>query len=511
MSFREIPETLEVEKKQERKKIFLEEERKMKILITSPESVPFAKTGGLADVVGALPKFLKQRKQDVRLIIPKYKKIDTAKFGLELVIKNLLIPIGEKTEIANIWQAKLERTVLVYFVENDKYFARDELYRTPAGDYPDNAERFIFFSRACLEAVKALAFQPEIIHCHDWQVGLIPAYLKTLYRIDGFFHSTRTIFTIHNIAYQGFFPKETLSLAGFSWLDFTPEKLEYYDQVNFLKAGIVYSDIVNTVSPTYAKEIQSSNEFGRGMEGILKKRTADLYGITNGIDYKEWDPAKDKYISARYTKKSLDKKKICKTELGKVIGLETKENIPLLGMISRLDSLKGLDILAEAMTTLMKENLQLVILGLGDQKYHDLLKAEAKKYPAKIALQIKFDNVLAHQIYAGCDFFLMPSRFEPCGLTQLIAMRYGTIPIVHKTGGLADTVEPFSLKTGKGNGFVFTEYKSQALITAVKEALSVYGEGKLWAQVVQNAMNSDFSWNKAVSEYLKLYQLAREK
>lgn len=483
----------------------------MKILIASPECVPFAKTGGLADVVGALPKFLKKRKQDVRLIIPKYKKIDPEKFGLELVVKGLLIPLGEKMEIANLWQAKLERTIPVYFVENDKYFARDELYRTPAGDYPDNAERFIFFSRACLEGVKALAFQPEIIHCHDWQVGLIPAYLKTLYRIDGFFHSTASILTIHNIAYQGLFPKETLPLAGFSWLDFTPEKLEYYDQMNFLKAGIVYSDLVTTVSPTYAKEIQSTNEFGRGMEGILKNRTADLYGITNGIDYKEWDPAKDKYISARYTKKNLEKKKICKTELGKIVNLQTKENIPLIGMISRLDSLKGLDLLAEAIPILMKENLQLVILGLGDQKYHDLLKTEIKKYPTKISLHLKFDNVLAHQIYAGCDFFLMPSRSEPCGLTQLIAMRYGTIPIVHRTGGLADTVEPFSVKTGKGNGFVFNEYKSQALINSVKEALIVYKDEKLWAQVVLNAMNSDFSWNKAVGEYLKLYQLAREK
>lgn len=483
----------------------------MKILIASPESVPFAKTGGLADVVGALPKFLKKRKQDIRLIIPKYKKIDPEKFGLEPVIKGLLVPIGEKMEIANIWQTKLDRTIPVYFVENDKYFARDELYRTPAGDYPDNAERFIFFSRACLEAVKALAFQPEIIHCHDWQVGLIPAYLKTLYRIDGFFHRTRTIFTIHNIAYQGLFPKETLSLAGFSWLDFTPEKLEYYDQVNFLKAGIVCSDIVTTVSPTYAKEIQSSNEFGRGLEGILKRRSTDLYGITNGIDYKEWDPVKDKYIAVRYTKKTVEKKKICQTELGKIVGLQTKENTPLFGMISRLDSLKGLDILTEALPTLMKENLQLVILGLGDQEYHDLLKTEAKKYPAKISLQIKFDNVLAHQIYAGCNFFLMPSRFEPCGLTQMIAMRYGTIPIVHRTGGLADTVENFSVKTVKGNGFVFDKYNSQNLITAVKEALAIYAESKLWTQLVQNAMNSDFSWNKAVGEYLKIYQLAQEK
>jgi len=483
----------------------------MKILIASPESVPFAKTGGLADVVGALPKFLKKRKQDVRLIIPKYKKIDSKKFGLEPVVKGLLIPLGERMEIANLWQATLERTIPVYFVENERYFERDELYRTPQGDYPDNAERFIFFSRACLEGVKALTFQPEVIHCHDWQVGLIPAYLKTLHRTDGFFHSTRTILTIHNIAYQGLFPKETLALAGFSWLDFTPEKLEYYDQINFLKAGIVYSDIVTAVSPTYAQEIQSSNEFGRGLEGILKSRSADLYGITNGIDYKDWDPAKDKYISVRYTKKSLEKKKICKQGLGKIVGLQTKENIPLIGMITRLDSQKGLDILVEAMPTLMKENLQLVILGLGDQIYHDLLKAEAKKYPAKIGLQIKFDNLLAHQIYAGCDFFLMPSRFEPCGLTQLIAMRYGTIPIVHRTGGLADTVEPFSRKTGKGNGFVFREYKNQALVTAVKEALSIYGEEKLWREIIRNAMSSDFSWDKQVGEYLKLYQLAQGK
>lgn len=483
----------------------------MKILIASPECVPYAKTGGLADVVGALPKFLKRKKQDVRLIIPKYKKIDPEKFGLDLVVKGLLIPLGEKMEVANLYQAKLERTIPVYFVENDKYFAREELYRTAEGDYPDNAERFIFFSRACLEAVKAINFQPEIIHCHDWQVGLIPVYLKTLYRIDGFFHSTAAVFTIHNIAYQGLFPKEILPLAGFSWHDFIPDRLEYYDQMNFLKAAIGFSDIVTTVSPTYAREIQSSSEYGRGMEGVLKNRSADLYGILNGIDYKEWDPTRDKYIAARYTKKNLEKKKICKAELGKIAGLKTKDETPLIGMISRLDSLKGFDLFVEGVSELMKENLQVVILGLGDQKYHDLLVAVAKKYPEKLSLQLKFDNVLAHQIYAGCNFFLMPSRFEPCGLTQLIAMRYGTIPIVHRTGGLADTVRPFSAKSPEGNGFVFVEYKSTALTAAVKEALSVYRDEKLWAKIVLNAMNSDFSWDKSVSEYLKLYQDVREK
>ncbi len=483
----------------------------MKILIASPECVPFAKTGGLADVVGALPKFLKKKKHDVRLIMPKYKKIDTQKFELKPSVKGLLVPVGENTEVANVWEARLERSIPVYFIENDKYFARDELYRTATGDYPDNAERFIFFSRACLEAAKALAFQPEIIHCHDWQVGLIPVYLKTLYRIDGFFHSTATVLTIHNIAYQGLFPKEILNMAGFAWYDFTPDKLEYYDQISFLKAGIVYTDIVTTVSPTYAKEIQSSNEFGRGMEGVLHRRAGDLYGITNGIDYKEWDPTKDKYISTRYTLKSLEKKEMCKSELGKIAGLKVDENTPLIGMISRLDSLKGFDLLAQCMPDLMKENLQFVILGIGDQVYQDLLKATAKKYPGKISLNLKFDNILAHQIYAGCDFFLMPSRFEPCGLTQLIAMRYGTIPIVRQTGGLADTVEQFSSKTGTGNGFVFTEYKASALITAVKQALGLYADEKLWKQVRSNAMGSNFSWDKAVEKYIELFKRAYEK
>lgn len=483
----------------------------MKILIATPECVPYAKTGGLADVTGALPKFFKKKKHDVRVIMPLYKKVDRQKFELKLLVKGLLIPLGEKMEIANLWETKLDRNIPVYFIENDKYFSRDELYRTPTGDYPDNAERFIFFSRACLEGVKALAFQPEIIHCHDWQVGLIPAYLKTLYRIDGFFHSTATIFTIHNIAYQGIFPKETLSLAGFSPWDFTPGKLEYYGQINFLKAGIVYSEIITTVSPTYAQEIQSSNEYGRGMEGVLHNRNKDLFGVLNGIDYKEWDPVKDKYIAAKYSIKNLEKKKICKIELGKIAGLNVKENIPLIGMISRLDSLKGFDLLTETIPDLFKEDLQLVILGTGDQIYQEALKTTVKKYPQKIGLNIKFDNVLAHQIYAGCDFFLMPSRFEPCGLTQLIAMRYGAIPIVHRTGGLADTVKPFSTKEGKGNGFVFSEYKPPALLKAVKDALAIYADKKNWAELVNNAMGSDFSWDKAVEQYLKLYQHAKEK
>jgi len=478
----------------------------MKVLICSFECVPFAKVGGLADVVGTLPKFLKNKKIDVRIVMPLHKKIDRKKFGLKNLHQKFLIPVGGILDEGNIWQGKID-SVPVYFIENSKYFDRDEIYRTKDGDYSDNPLRFIFFSRSVLECCKAIDFKPDIIHCNDMQTGLIPAYIKTLYRIDAFFNKTKTIFTIHNIAYQGVYHKDIFSIAGFGWEEFTPEKLEYYNQINFIKAGIVYSDIVTTVSPTYSLEIQTSNEHGRGLEGVLRTRKDNLYGILNGIDYDEWNPETDKIIKSNYSVFDISGKNLCKKDLQDSCGLP-KNDSALMGMVSRLDPLKGFDLLTEITSEIIKMPVQLVILGVGDKIYQDALLDLSKKYPEKINLNLKFDNNLAHKIYAGCDMFLMPSRSEPCGLGQMIAMRYGTVPVVHKTGGLADSVIQFDPKTRKGTGFLFDEYSPSAFLNSIKNAVEIYSKKTLWKNIVINDMKQDFSWSSSVQEYLKIYKLA---
>jgi len=481
----------------------------MKVLICGFECVPFAKVGGLADVVGTLPKFLKNKKIDIRIVIPLHKKIDRKKFGLKNLNQKFLIPVGGTIEEANIWQGKID-SVPVYFIENNKYFDRDEIYRTKDGDYSDNPLRFIFFSRAVLECCKAIDFKPDIIHCNDMQTGLIPAYIKTLYRIDAFFNKTRTVFTIHNIAYQGVYPKEVFFIAGFGWEDFTPEKLEYYNQMNFIKAGIVYSDVVTTVSPTYSKEIQTSSEHGRGLEGVLRTRKNVLYGILNGIDCDEWNPETDKIIKSNYSISDISGKNSCKKDLQDSCGLP-KQDFALMGMVSRLDPLKGFDLLTEIASEIVKMPVQLVILVVGDKIYQDALLDLSKKYPEKINLNLKFDNNLAHKIYAGSDIFLMPSRSEPCGLGQMIAMRYGTVPVVHKTGGLADSVIQFDPKTRKGTGFLFEEYSPSAFLNSIKKAVEIYSKKSLWKNIVINDMKQDFSWTSSVQEYLRIYKLATKK
>jgi starch synthase len=483
----------------------------MRVLLCASECVPFAKTGGLADVVSALGKILPKNKVETCVILPKYKVIDERKFRLKKIINEIIIPIGDRYEKASIWQGKLQKETIVYFIDAGKYFAREYLYRSPEGDYPDNNERFIFFSRACLEATKAVNFQPDIIHCHDWETALIPAYLKTLYRIDAFFHKTRTVLTIHNIAYQGLYPKDTMWLAGFSWIDFTPDKLEYYDMINFLKAGIVYADVITTVSPTYAQEVQSSNEFGRGMEGVLSARKDDFYGILNGIDYDEWSPEKDKYIPARFSSKNVSNKYVCKDKLCEAVGFQPDSSIPLIGMVTRLDPQKGLELIAQSIHSILNMNLRLIILGVGDKIYQDALSLIAQEYPQKMKVRLEFNNPLAHMIYAGSDMLLIPSRFEPCGLTQMIAMAYGTIPIATKTGGLADTVADFSPENPSGNGIVIQEYSSTALISAIERAIKYYMDKNLWKILMNNAFKKKFTWDRSVKEYIKIYKIALKK
>lgn len=480
----------------------------MKILIAAFECVPFVKVGGLADVAGSLPKNLRKLGEDARVILPLHKAIDRRAFRLADTGKRFIVPVGGSYVQCGLWETK-RGGVTFYFIENDGFFGRDSVYRTPDGDYPDNDRRFILFSRAVLEACKAAGFKPDVIHANDAQAALLPAYLKTLYRIDSFFAETASLFTVHNIAYQCLYPRETMSAAGFSMDDFTAEKFEYYGQMNFLKAGVVYADSISTVSPTYAGEILYSEEHGRGMSGILQTRKEDIAGVLNGIDTVEWDPGKDRIIKKKYSikkpKEIQSAKAECKTELQKITCLP-EDNVPLFGMVSRLDPIKGFDLLEETMPRLMDMPLQLVILGLGDRAFEEKLEAFHKKYRGKFSFRHGFDNELAHRIYAGADFFLMPSRSEPCGLSQMIAMRYGTVPVVHWTGGLADSVEQFEPTSDKGAGFLFREYVPSALLNSVMAAVETYYRGPdYFKTLVLNCIKKDFSWDRPAKKYVKIY------
>ncbi len=460
----------------------------MKILFASSEVVPFAKTGGLADVAGALPLALEELGEEVVVVLPRYKGITPEKFNIKKLKEG-------------IFSAVMGKNIKVYFLEQDQYFGRDGLYQDKTGDYKDNLERFSYYCKKTLELLKEINFKPDIIHVHDWQASLIPVYLKALLSQDTFFKKTRTVLTVHNIGYQGLFPKEEFPKLGLDWSLFNMEGLEYYGKINILKGGLEYSDIINTVSPTYATEIRTS-EFGFGLEGVLNKRRERLFGILNGLDYTIWNPETDKSLSANFSLKQMEGKWKDKADLQRFCHLPQDPSVPLLGIVSRLAEQKGFDILAGGIDVLCKMNLQLVILGTGDLKYHQILEEMVRKYPKVISLNLKFDDGLAHKIYAGSDMFLMPSKYEPCGLGQLISFRYGTIPIVFKTGGLADTVN-------KDNGFVFTRYAKDDLIKTIQKALTAFGDKKKWPQLIQNAMKADFSWKESAKKYLQLYEKAK--
>ncbi|MEN3013041.1 MAG: glycogen/starch synthase [Endomicrobiia bacterium] len=479
----------------------------MKVLFASFECSPFAKVGGLADVVGSLPLFLKKDKIDVKIVLPLHKIIDLKKFKIKNTNLKVLIPVGEEYIEGVIYRGKLDKSIDVYFVGNERFFGRDEIYGTAYGDYHDNHLRFIFFSRAVLETAKAVDFKPDIIHCHDMQTALVCAYLKTLYRIDAFYQNTKTVFTIHNIAYQGLYGPEVHFIAGFPAYDFIPEKFEYYGRINFLKVGIVFADFVTTVSPTYAKMISTLHSEGRGLEGVLARRVSEgkLIGILNGIDYKEWHPSTDENIKANYDLETIENKKICKEDLQKTCGLQLKD-VPLYGMVSRIDPLKGFDILTVAIDKFLTTyDAQVIILGKGYKDIQNELKRIENKYPDKLKLFFEFNNPLAHKIYAGCDFFLMPSNSEPCGLGQMIAMTYGTIPIVYKTGGLADTVKNFDEKSFNGNGLVFEQYSEEALYEKLTQSYEIFYKKDVMKKIISNAMKENFSWSESSKNYVTLY------
>ncbi len=481
----------------------------MKILFAASEAVPFAKTGGLADVAGSLPPALAALGHDVRVVMPRYRSTDPKRFDLKQVA-TFNVPLGSWQERCDVLQGRMGKNVTVYFIDKDIYYDRPELYRTAKEDYPDNAERFTFFSRAVLELCRELDFRPEIVHCNDWQTGLVPFFLKTLYGGNAPFERTKSVFTVHNLGYQGTFWHWDMRYLGIGWEHFTPEGIEFWGKISFLKAGLVYSDVLTTVSKTYSREVQTSEYYGHGLEGVLAKRAGDLYGIVNGIDYAEWDPARDASIAKKYGVLRPAGKAACKKELLKAIGLPLRDT-PLIGMVTRLVTQKGLDILADSLPDMMALGVQLVVLGTGEEQYHRVLTEAAALYPRQMRVLLRYDDRLAKRIYAGCDLFLMPSQYEPCGLGQLIALRYGTVPIARKTGGLADTVQDYNGRTGRGTGFVFEDYTASALVECLKRALALYGDEKKWKRLMQSGMKQDFSWKRSAREYVTVYRKALRK
>jgi starch synthase len=480
----------------------------MRVLFAASEAAPFAKTGGLGDVAGGLPPALAGLGHDVRVVIPRYRTVDPGAYGLKLAAA-FPVPVASWQERCDVLEGRMGKDVTVYFIDKDVYFDRPGLYSTRHGDYPDNAERFIFFSRAVLELCRALDFRPDIIHCNDWQTGLVPLYRRKLYARDRSLRGAASVFTIHNLGYQGLFWHWDLRLTGLGWDVFTPEGIEFWGKINFLKAGLVYSDVLTTVSPTYSREIQTP-EYGHGLEGALTKRSADLYGILNGIDFALWDPARDKAIPQTFSAARLAGKAACKESLRERAGLPASD-APVISMVSRIVEQKGVDILAKALPEILDGGVQVVILGTGDEKYRKVLAKAESSHPGQMRFFFTFDEDLARLLYAGSDLFLMPSRYEPCGLGQMIALRYGTVPVVRKTGGLADTVADFDPKTGHGTGFVFEEYSAAALAACVRRAVGVYHDRKAWAKLVRSGMRQDFSWEHSAKEYEKVYRKAREK
>ena len=485
----------------------------MNVVVAASEVTPFSKTGGLADVAGSLPKYLAKLGHTVSVIAPLYRATKTGGPEIQDTGRFVNVQIMDKPVTGRIFESTLPGSeVPVYLISNDDYYGREDLYfdKTRNTDYADNCERFVFFSRATLETIKTLGIPADVLHCNDWQTGLVPAYVKTLYAKTRGLAGIRTLFTVHNLAYQGVFWHWDMKLTGLDWDLFNWRQLEFYGKLNFMKAGLIFGDVLNTVSRRYAEEIQTE-EFGSGLEGVLQERAGDLYGVVNGVDYTIWNPEHDPLIPATYSAADTSGKAACKKTLLEAQNLPEREGVPLVGIISRLAAQKGFDILELALDDIMKLDLQIVVLGTGERKYHDLLQAAAKRHPGKIAVNLAFDNKLAHQIEAGCDMLLMPSHYEPCGLNQLYSLRYGTVPIVRATGGLADTVVNCHFETlanGTATGFVFRRYGPAELLDAIRHALDVYQRAEGWAKLVRTGMEQDWSWSRSASEYAQLYEKA---
>jgi starch synthase len=479
----------------------------MHIAFAASECVPFSKTGGLADVIGALPPALANLGYQVTVFLPKYRqtKLDNPR----IVIPSITVPFDDRYRFCSVLDGGLRSGVQFYFIDYPPYFDRDGLYGTPLGDYHDNAERFALFSRAVLESAKILG-APDVLHCHDWQTALIPILLKTLYDEDPAFSQTPCVFTIHNLGYQGIFQPEILPLLMLPWDLFTMSKLEFYGKVNFLKGAISMADFITTVSRKYSQEIQTA-EYGFGLEGVLRARGNTIAGILNAVDYVSWNPETDKHIAARYSADDLSGKAKCKADLLKEFGMAQDTALPVVGIVSRFASQKGFDLIQQVADRLAMEDLILVVLGSGDREYEELFRRLSRQFPQKFALKVAYDDPLAHKIEAGSDMFLMPSHYEPCGLNQIYSLRYGTVPVVRATGGLDDTVEQFDPRTQRGTGFKFKEYSGEAMLETLRGAISLYrGDPSVWRALMRNGMAQDYSWINSGREYVKVYERARQ-
>ncbi|WP_379151955.1 glycogen synthase GlgA [Paenibacillus sp. sgz5001063] len=469
----------------------------MKVLFAAAEAHPFIKTGGLADVIGALPKALKSAGVDVRVILPKYRGIPEKFVSQMEHVAELSVPIGWRNQYCGI-ERLIYDGIPIYFVDNEYYFGRDGIY-----GYMDDGERFAYFNRAVLECLEIIDFQPDVLHCHDWHAAVIPMLLQGHYRHNPFYKDIRTVFTIHNLLYQGVFPYSVLGeLLGLDDSYFLG--VEYYGNVNYMKAGIVYSDHITTVSPTYSEEIRTAY-YGYGLDGLLNSRADSLSGIVNGIDTKIYNPASDPQIYTRY-RSNLAKKAENKLALQQELGLPVAPYIPMVAMVTRLVDSKGLDLLTRVMDELLYyDDIQFVLLGTGDEVYERWFREAQWRYPTKLSSQILFNDALSRKIYAASDLFLMPSKFEPCGIGQLLALRYGSIPVVRETGGLNDTVHAYNEDTGEGNGFTFKDYNAHDMMYTIRRAVSFYQKPEHWKKVTKNAFAGDYSWNVSAQQYIDIY------
>jgi starch synthase len=479
---------------------------RLRVLLVSAEVAPFAKTGGLGDVAGALPQALARLGHDVRVIMPRHREVGAAAGTLEVAVPRLTVPIADRTVEGAILEGRLGERVPVYFVAQDGYYDRAALYGAP-----DDCERFVFFCRSVLAALPALGWMPQVVHAHDWQAGLVPVYLETLYRDTPAYADVATVFTVHNLAYQGVFWHYDLPMTGLGWDLFTPAGIEFYGHLSLLKGALVFADLLTTVSPTYAREIQTP-EFGERLDGVLRERRLDLVGILNGLDVLAWNPATDLDIPKRFDRDDPGGKAVCTAALRKELGLpEPGGRAPLVGVVSRLAEQKGLDLVADSVAAIRAAGGQLAVLGTGEEPWERRLTELARSDPDSVAVRIGFDDRLARRIYAGADLFLMPSRYEPCGLGQLIALRYGTVPVVRRTGGLADTVRPWDGATGQGTGFMFDELSADACGAALARAFAAHAAPAAWRRLVANAMAADFSWDASAKSYVTCYRRAIKK
>ncbi len=475
----------------------------MKIAMLSSEIAPFAKTGGLADVLGTLSTALEKRGHEISLIMPAYRSVLNGPFALDETGMRSTVPLASSGAEGSVLEARLGQNLPVYLVRADRYFDRDFLYGTPYGDYPDNAERFTFFCRAALEILRQ--HPVEIVHCHDWQTALAIVFLKTQASRYPEIASVKTVLTAHNLGFQGIFRETNWPFLDLDRSYFSPQHLEFYGNINFLKGGLIFADKITTVSPSYAREIMSAEQ-GFGLQGLLQQRAADVTGILNGVDYSEWNPEIDPFIARRYSAGDLTGKRICKDKLQGSLGLPVKSGVPLFGMISRLTSQKGFDLLEKILDQMMERELQLVLLGSGELRYEDFFVTAAARFSEKFAVRMGFDEALAHRIEAGADIFLMPSLYEPCGLNQMFSLKYGTIPVVRAVGGLKDTVIDCDAEPDKGTGFVFDRYEPLAFWESIQRALRVFGENRPWTALMHRAMRMDFSWDRSAEAYDNLYE-----